>query len=218
MGVQNTLSNDNGVVAYGKTNGVYGLSLHGTAVGGLVVDGIAVAGRTQGTTASAIGVIGVAPTANNSQALAGRFDGNVDVRGALQKSGGGFRIDHPLEPTEKSLNHSFVESAERTNLYDGVAVLDESGRATIELPEWFQAINSDFRYQLTCIGAFAPVYIAEKITEHHFAIAGGQPGMEVCWQVTGRRSDKWAIANPVHVEEPKQSTERGCYRHPGTLP
>jgi hypothetical protein len=159
-------------------------------------------------------VIGVAPTANNSQALAGRFDGNVDVRGSLNKSGGGFRIDHPFEPTEKSLNHSFVESSERKNIYDGVARLDELGRATVELPEWFQEINSDFRYQLTPLGAFAPVYIEQKITARCFVIAGGQPGMEVSWQVTGRRTDKWAIANPLQVEETKQQIERGSFRHP----
>ena len=45
----------------------------------------------------------------------------------------------------------------------------------------------DYRYQLTCIGAHAPIYIARKIEDNAFAIAGGTPGLEVSWQVTGRR-------------------------------
>jgi hypothetical protein len=63
-----------------------------------------------------------------------RVKGNVDIVGNLQKSGGGFRIDHPLEPREKYLNHSFVESTERKNVYDGVAVLDGAGQAGPKAP------------------------------------------------------------------------------------
>jgi hypothetical protein len=40
----------------------------------------------------------------------------------------------------------------------------------------FEAINKDFRYQLTSIGGFAPVYIAEDISDGHFKIAEGKPG------------------------------------------
>src|SRR5262249_52948435 len=72
----------------------------------------------------------------------------LQIRDNLTKGGGGFRIDHPLEPATKLLNHSFVESSVRKNIYDGLAVLDDDGAAVVELPRWFQKINFDFCYQL----------------------------------------------------------------------
>jgi hypothetical protein len=42
------------------------------------------------------------------------------------------------------------------NLYDGVATLDGKGRAVVRLPNWFEALNAEFRYQLTAIGRPAP--------------------------------------------------------------
>ena len=84
----------------------------------------------------------------------------------------------------------------------------------VELPEWFEPVNRDFRYQLTCIGSFAPVYVSEEIHENQFKIAGGQPGMKVSWQVTGIRQDPWAEAHRIQVEVDKPVTERGSYLHP----
>lgn len=52
--------------------------------------------------------------------------------------------------------HAAVESPDIKNLYDGVVVRDTNGEALIELPEWFEALNRDVRYQLTCIGGVAP--------------------------------------------------------------
>jgi hypothetical protein len=117
------------------------------------------------------------------------------------------------------------------NVYDGVVVLDRKGKAEIELPDWFGALNKDFRYQLTAIGAPGPnLYIAEEISEatttanytssnnnnknSRFKIAGGTSGMKVSWQVTGIRKDPWANANRVQVEEDKPDKERGYYLHP----
>ena len=100
------------------------------------------------------------------------------------------------------------------NVYDGVAVLDENGEASVELPEWFEALNKDFRYQLTCIGGFAQVYIAKEISENRFKVAGGFSGLKVSWQVTGIRQDAWANANRIKVEEEKPEGERGSYLHP----
>jgi hypothetical protein len=100
------------------------------------------------------------------------------------------------------------------NVYNGNAALDENGEACVQLPEYFEALNQDFRYQLTCIGGFAPIYIAEKISDNHFKIAGGKPGMEVSWQVTGVRHDPYAVAHRVQVEEEKNNEERGYYLNP----
>ncbi len=72
------------------------------------------------------------------------------------------------------------------NVYNGNAVLDERGEAWVELPEWFEALNRDFRYQLTAIGAPGPsLHVGAKIEGNRFQIGGGGPGLEVSWQVTG---------------------------------
>jgi hypothetical protein len=100
------------------------------------------------------------------------------------------------------------------NVYNGNTFLDANGEAWVELPEWFQAVNGEFRYQLTCIGGYAPVYIAEKISDNRFKIAGGRPELEVSWQVTGIRRDPFAEMNRIPVESTKSITERGRYLHP----
>jgi len=159
-----------------------------------------------------VGVYGAASAGVTN--YAGVFDGNVDVNGTLSKNGGSFKIDHPLDPANKYLSHSFVESPDMKNIYDGVVVLGASGEALIELPDWFDALNQDFRYQLTCIGAFAPVYVADEISGNQFRVAGGEPGMRVSWQVTGIRHDAWAEAHRIPVEETKSARELGRYRNP----
>ncbi|MHC4500493.1 MAG: autotransporter outer membrane beta-barrel domain-containing protein, partial [Planctomycetota bacterium] len=145
---------------------------------------------------------------------AGYFYGNVHVSGTLSKSSGSFKIDHPLDPENKYLQHSFIESPDMMNVYNGNVLLDEKGEACVQLPNYFETLNRDFRYQLTCIGGFAPVYIAEKISGNRFKIAGGKKAMEVSWQVTGVRQDAYAKANRIVVEENKPAEERGYYLHP----
>jgi len=157
------------------------------------------------------GVVGVADDAGE---FAGQFQGDVNVDGTLSKDAGSFKIDHPLDPANKYLYHSFVESPDMKNIYDGVAVLDANGEAWVELPEWFEALNADFRYQLTCIGGFAPVFIAEEIRDNAFKIAGGRPETKVSWQVTGIRQDPYAMAHRIPVEQDKPEQERGFFRHP----
>ncbi len=142
-------------------------------------------------------------------------NGNVNITGNLSKGGGSFKIDHPLEPESKYLYHSFVESPDMKNIYDGTAVLDDSGEAWVELPEWFEALNKDFRYQLTAVGKAAPaLHVAQKIEENRFKIAGGEAGMEVCWMVTGIRHDPYAEAHRIPVEEDKSEDKVGTYLHP----
>jgi hypothetical protein len=159
------------------------------------------------------------------------LDGRVYIRGPLSKPGGSFKIDHPLDPANKYLSHSFVESPDMKNVYDDVVVLDDKGEAEVELPDWFGALNKDFRYQLTAIGAPGPnLHIAEEISDgvtnysnsssgsnnnnSRFKVAGGTSGMKVSWQVTGIRKDPWANANRIKVEEDKPAKDRGYYIYP----
>ena len=95
------------------------------------------------------------------------------------------------------------------NIYDGVAMFDAAGQATITLPDWFEALNGDFRYQLTPMGAAFDPYIAEEISSNQFTVAGGIPGKKVSWQVTGIRHDAFANANRIQVEERKPDAAVG---------
>lgn len=155
----------------------------------------------------------IAGTGSNSPVLA--VFGNLDVGGQITAGTKDFRIDHPLDPANKYLYHASVESSEMMNIYTGNVILDGSGAASVQLPEWFEALNSNFRYQLTAIGAAAPnLHIAQEVTNRQFRIAGGVPGMKVSWQVTGVRHDAFAQANPLVPEVEKPANERGFYIHP----
>jgi hypothetical protein len=187
--------------------GVHGSSTNNTGVFGLSDTFIGVHGRSTNGTA----VLGEGRTA-------GRFNGRVQVFGDFTVASGKkrFKIDHPLDPQNKYLLHNSVESSEMKNVYDGIAQLDADGTASVDLPEWFEALNGAFRYQLTAVGGAAPnLHVAEEISENRFKIAGGEAGMKVCWQITGTRNDPWAAANPFEVEEDKPEEERGLYLEPG---
>jgi hypothetical protein len=191
--------------AAGFAPAVMGVAFDGAGVHGFSFRGVGVnaKGRQAGIVASA------------GSGMAGDFQGDVRVTGTLFKPGGGFRVDHPLDAENRYLAHSFVESPEMKNVYDGVVTLDADGQATVELPAWFEALNETFRYQLTPIGAPGPnLHISRQLADNRFTIAGGGSGMEVSWQVTGVRRDAWALAHPLAVEEDKAPEERGYYLNP----
>jgi hypothetical protein len=128
----------------------------------------------------------VAPSTNSDGVMgegtygrAGFFVGDVEITGKLQVNGGkSFRLDHPLDLQYKYLNHSVVESPEMKNVYDGLVELDEDGSGWVQLPEYFEELNRDFRYQLTPIGSPAPqLHVAEEVSENRFRIAGGEGGL-----------------------------------------
>jgi hypothetical protein len=140
--------------------------------------------------------------------------GDLDVVGKLSKSTGTFKIDHPLDPENKYLYHSFVESPDMMNVYNGSVTTDKRGRAVVTLPDYFETLNRDFRYQLTAIGTFAQATVVKEIQNNQFTIRTSKPGVKVSWQVTGIRQDAYAKAHPVKVEEEKPLRERGQYLHP----
>lgn len=150
-----------------------------------------------------------------SGAYAGDFKGDINVTGAVFAGTKDFKIDHPTDPANKYLLHASVESSEMMNIYSGNATLNGSGEAIVQLPPWFEAVNGDFRYQLTSVGAPGPgLYIAQEISGGRFKIAGGSAGSKVSWQVTGVRRDPYARAYPLVVEQQKNARERGYYIHP----
>ncbi len=206
-------------------SGVYGVSESGPhavwAQGGtksaIVAESSAtgVAGETFGTAIGVAGLVGKGKQAALLNGVVG-IEGNTSIVGTFAVNGvKAFQIDHPFHPTTKYLTHSCVESDEMLNVYSGVAVLDSRGEAEVNLPHWFEALNEDFRYQLTALGAPGPnLHVKQEISENHFAIAGGAAGMKVSWQVAGRRHDAYAKAHPLQVEQDKPSCELGTYGHP----
>jgi len=86
--------------------------------------------------------------------------------------------------------------------------------ATVVLPNYFEALNRDFRYQLTVIGKFAQAIVKEEIKDNRFTIKTNKPSVKVSWQVTGIRQDAYAKANRIPVEENKPVAEQGYYLHP----
>lgn len=143
-----------------------------------------------------------------------RVSGNLQVTGSVSKGSGTFKIDHPADPENKFLYHSFVESPDMKNIYDGVVTLDASGMATVTLPDYFNSLNKDYRYQLTCVGGYAPVYIAKEVANNTFEIAGGKPGLKVSWTVTGIRQDPFANTYRVQPEVEKSADEKGKFLYP----
>ncbi|MCK4980550.1 MAG: hypothetical protein KAS62_09145, partial [Candidatus Delongbacteria bacterium] len=186
-------------------------SVASTTTGGYTygVYGVASGGTTRN-----VSIYGASATGTGIN-WSGYFLGNVYVSGTVSKSSDQVKIDHPLEPESKFLSYSTVVSDEMMGIYNGIAILNNEGKAIVTMPDWFESANTEFRYQLTAIGVPGPnLYILKKINGNTFEIAGGEANMEVSWQVTGIRNDNFARKHPIEVETTKNSTEKGYYLHP----
>jgi len=221
---------------YGYTHSIYGRGVYGYAddhyntnwgvqgVSESRYNGVGVLGANYQHSGQTYGVYGYTQSGGghavhgwsiSNSGYAGYFHGRVRILGSLNESSGSVQIDHPLNPENQYLSHSFVESPDMMNIYNGNITLNANGEAWVEMPDWFEALNQEFRYQLTPIGAPGPnLYIAEQIESNSFKIAGGQANMVVSWQVTGIRHDPYAVAHRVPVEETKPPEEQGTYLHP----
>ncbi len=224
-GTTNSTSPALSITNSGSSYAILGNSPSSAGVAGTSSSSIGVLGTSQ----TSIGVAGSIPAGSKGAAVVGyasastyaglfsgfvAVSGNLAVTGTLQKGAGSFKIDDPLDPGNKYLSHSFVESPDMMNIYNGIVALDAKGEASVQMPKWFEALNRDFRYQLTGIGASSPVYISQEMVGNRFKIGGGKPGMKVSWQVTGIRHDVYANAHRIPVEENKPVAERGHYLHP----
>jgi hypothetical protein len=192
--------------------GVHGVGGKGVYFPGLGGDGPG--GWFQGgnSAGSGDGIDAYPGVANSS--FAGYFYGDILVTGTISAGTKDFKIDHPLDPANKYLVHASVESSEMMNVYSGNITTDATGEATVQLPEWFEALNTDFRYQLTVIGQFAQAIVGHKIDNNQFRIRTNAPSVEVSWQITGVRQDAFAKTHPLVVEEKKEARLQGFYIHP----
>lgn len=188
----------------GVNYGVYGESASSSGYG---VYGVG--GSTSGTN------YGVYGTTNSPNGWAGYFDGNVHVTGDLSTGGCcALTIDHPLDPANRTLSLASVASPELTTVYNGNITTDAKGEAVVTLPNYFESLNRDFRYQLTVVGQFAQAIVADEIENNRFTIKTDKPSVKVSWQVTGVRNDPYARQHPIKVEAEKPAAERGKYLYP----
>lgn len=216
-----------------ENTAVYGDSWNGIAVWGESTNNHGVYGRTydlakygvfatspyRGLWAETTGVSSnraavVGDNFNSSTGWAGYFFGDVNATGTISRPASGFTIDHPLDPANRSLSHAAVESPEMKTIYDGVAVTDDRGTAVVQMPDYFQALNQEFRYQLTVIGVFAQAIVSEEIANNQFTIMTDQPNVKVSWQVTGVRHDAYTAWQPLVVEQNKPEDQIGKYWQP----
>jgi hypothetical protein len=213
----NVYSGNGGGGVWGESddgNGVYGTSSGPPSTAG--VYGYSTDGK--GVHGESVNFVGVWGESTNGSA--GFFVGDVDITGDLSVGGsctgclGPNKIDHPLYPANKYLSHATVQSQDMMNIYNGNVTTDARGEAVVQLPDWFEALNRDFRYQLTVMGQFAQAIVAQEIKDNRFTIQTDKPNVKVSWQVTGIRSDPYSNAHPISVEEDKPADERGKYIHP----
>lgn len=141
------------------------------------------------------------------------FSNDVQVVGNLSKGGGSFKIDLPLDPENKYLYHSFIESPDMLNIYNGNITTDTEGNATIEMPSYFEALNMNFQYHLTVIGGFAKAMISKEIQNKKFEIKTNNPNTKVSWMVTGIRNDVFAQNNRIPNEVLKDKKDQGRFLH-----
>ena len=189
--------------------GVTGSATNAVGVMGSSTNSYGLYGESTGTGAAGLYAVGF------SGAIAAHFQGNITVTGNCTGCFGPSRVDHPLDPENQYLYQSPVQSDDMMNIYNGNVITDRSGQAVVRLPGYFEALNSDFRYQLTVIGTFAQAIVLEKIEDNRFTIKTDKPNVEVSWQVTGIRNDAFAKANRVAAEQAKPADEQGLYLHPG---
>lgn len=192
---------------------VVGTGGAGGAGGGDATCGIGPNGAT-GSSGS-VAITWTSPGATITFTKAATISKGLSVTYDISKGSGTFVIDHPLDPRNKLLYHSFVESPDAKNMYDGIATLDRNGEATVRLPAYFDALNTDVRYQLKPIGAPMPnLHVKEEEKGNHFMIGGGISGGKVSWQITGNRQDPYILANPIipEVEKgPGKLVDKGEY-------
>ena len=219
-GIDATGASTNGFDQYAESGvqGVVGCSINCYGVLGVAIGTSGYGGLFARQSAVSPFTVQTYSLFSGSATQAASFIGNVSVSGTLSKGGGSFKIDHPLDPENKYLYHSFVESPDMMNIYNGIVELNAFGEAIVELPDYFEKLNRDFRYQLTSIGMSQPgLYVADEVQNLTFRIAGGKPHARVSWQVTGIRQDAFANAHRIPVVEEKPKELRGTYMYPVEL-
>jgi hypothetical protein len=213
--VEPTGAGSEGIRAFGGRFAVHGVH---TEASGAAIYGEGINGVRGVTTGAGYGLYG----RNDLESGYGlycegkaRVTGDLQVDGSVVQPAAGFTIDDPAAPKGSILRHAFVASSEHLTTYSGNVDLDASGSAEVVLPDWFASLNDDeVRYQLTTVGQYAPVFVAKRLRNGRFRIAGGSRGLTVSWQITATRRDAWAEGHRLAVQSAKPSDQVGHYLDP----
>ena len=195
-----------------QTNGVHG---QGNSSGSGTVYGVRgyAGGSGSGTKYAVYG-----STSGSGTRYAGYFAGRVHISGPLTKPSGSFLIDHVLDPKNKTLRHSFVESPEDLCLYRGQVKLNAKGEATVKMPDYFSALTKeeDATVTLTPIGRKPFLAGYEWNKKHTSFTIYGEPARQVTYIVLADRDDP-AIRHfrqPVEEAKGKGNFEKGKFIYP----
>ena len=215
LGIHDSISNVN--VGPFATPGIWGDSGQGNGVMG--TSGASGGAGVVGYHPANVGVLGYTNTgygiygvSTSGSGYAGYFQGRMTVTGTKS-----FQIDHPLDPENKTLTHYCAEGPEPQNIYNGIVTTDAQGFGRVQLPDYFDAINRDFRYQLTVIDDsddFVLAKVVRPIEANEFVVRTSRPNVMVSWEVKGIRNDRWVRMYGCPVEEAKTDSQRGKYLAP----
>lgn len=199
-----------GSATYSGSGGAYGVQGGSNTPGGIGVGAYYYPSSGYG---QALTAYSYSPTAYSGFFAGGAgvyISGNLSVLNGTKN----FIMDHPLDPANKYLYHAAIEAPDMINVYSGNATTNASGEVVVALPKYFEAINKDFRYQLTSVGQFAQAIVSSKIKNNQFTIKTDKPNVEVSWQVMGIRNDSYAQKHPFQAEVDKPEEARGKYLYP----
>lgn len=196
-----------GVYGYATATDAFNYGVYGRTPGN---QGRGVFGQATSATGITYGVIGYATSAGYG------VYANGDIGASGIKS---FRIDYPNDPENKYLLHYSTESPFPQNSYSGNIVTDAKGYAWVQLPDYFDEINTDCKYQLTVLddldsADFVQVKVSKEIVANRFQIRTSAPNIKVSWRVEANRNDAYVRARRPKDVIGKMGTERGTYQHP----
>jgi hypothetical protein len=121
----------------------------------------------------------------------GNFHANGNITSGGAKS---FRIVHPLDDT-KNLTHTAIEGPENAVFYRGEGQTDDTGAATITLPDYFEALTlpTDRTVQLTELFEDDSVELgklaASRVKDGAFKVRSEYASQKFYWEVKAVRAD-----------------------------
>lgn len=130
-----------------------------------------------------------------------------------------FQIDHPLDPENRYLRHYCTESPMPQNSYSGTVTTGEDGRAWVTLPDYFESINKNVKYQLTVVDdaetpSFVQAKVGREVRGNRFLIMTSAPRTKVSWRIEADRNDLWVQRHGAPTEKVKPKHLRGTYQRP----
>jgi hypothetical protein len=120
---------------------------------------------------------------------------DLNVSGTFTAGTKNFRIVHPLDKS-KTLTHSCIEGPEAAVFYRGEGQTDEEGRATITLPDYFEALTRPEGRTVMLTELFDDddenemgKLAASRVKDGKFTVRSEYISMKFYWEVKAVRAD-----------------------------